>query len=440
VKRYLLIALSVAFTVLNPITDSHSAGKNPKFTLIFERSKEISCAENQENITIDFTNYYTSAYERGIDSNKKCRFSISPSKQNFSVAKDNGLLKVHPQVFENNSWIRMVKSQINVSEGQPWGYPLYEMKKAGKDGRFRLHPPIRFPFVDPPISEEYKAKGYSHFFGLKAGSFCLEQTPGPLKIRFEIVNGKTTYFSNAVSLLYVNYDKILYNGYNCYSTSGIVKPESNGSAQNSQPAMSTSSTSKSALKPCTTNEKLVLTQIDRQYLAASLNYSDNQKKIQKLDQDFQYASVLGNANQMNNIKIEIDRVQSNLNTLGKSMDNLTNERKKILAKCDPKSKSNPSKTPTLKQCTQSEISLIRSFASKYDGLMRQYELARSEITLQQERIGGLMLQGRMEEIARANFIIEEQSQYAGEASAQAAYVKKQFETANSACLNSGITL
>ncbi len=72
--------------------------------------------------------------------------------------------------------------------------------------------------------------------------------------------------------------------------------------------------------------------------------------------------------------------------------------------------------------------------------MRQYELALSEIELQQDRIGGLLLLGQMEEIARANFIIEEQMQYAGEASAQAALVKKQFETANSACLNSGITL
>jgi hypothetical protein len=440
VKRYLLISLSVAFTLLTPITNAHSAEKNPKFTLIFERSKEISCAENQENITIDFTNYYTAAYERGIDSNIQCQFSISPSKNNFSVAKDNGLLRVHPQIFENNSWIRAAKSQLNIGGAAAWGYPLYEKRRAGKDGRLRLDSPIGFPYVEPPISNEYKAKGYSHFFGLKAGSFCLEQTPGPLKIRFEIVNGKTTYFSNAVSISYVNYDKILYNGYNCYSTSGILKPETSNSPKKSQPATSTPPTNKSALKPCTTNEKLALTQIDRQYLAASLNYSDSQKKLQKLDQDFQYASLQGNAPQMNKIQIEIGRVQSNLNTIGKSMDNLANERTRILAKCDSKSQSSSPKAPALKQCSQSEISLIRSFASKYDGLMRQFELARSEIALQQDRIGGLMLQGRMEEIAGANFIIEEQSQYASEASAQAAYVKKQFEMANSACLNSGITL
>ncbi len=438
-KRYLIVALSVALNVLSPISSANSAEKNPKFTLIFERSKEISCSEDQGNITIDFTNYYTTVYERGIDQNKQCKFSVSPNRQNFAIAKDNGLLRVHPQIFENNTWIRAAKSQLNIGGAEAWGYPLYEKRKAGKDGRLRLDSAIRFPYVNPPISDEYKAKGYSHFFGLKAGSFCIEQTPGPLKFRYEIVNGKTSYFSNAVSISYINYDKILYNGYNCYSTTGIVKLENSGSAQNSQLPTSIPKTGKSALKTCTTNEKLALTQIDRQYLAASLNYSDNEKKSLKLDQDFQYASIQGNAGLMNKIKIEMERVQSNLKTIGKSMDSLKAEQKKILAKCNSKSQSTKSTAPILKQCTQSEISLIRSFANKYDALMRQYDLARSEIDLQNERIGGLMLLGQMEEIASANFIIEEQSQYAGEASAQAAFVKKQLETANSACLNSGFT-
>jgi len=439
VNRYLIIALSVAFSVLSPITSANSAEKDPKFTLIFERSKEISCSDDQTNILIDFTNYYTTVYERGIDQNKRCKFSVSPNKQNFAVAKDNKVLDVHPQIFEDNSWIRANKSTRNLGGVHAWGFPLYEMKKAGKDGRLRLNPSIGFPYVNPPISEEFKSKSYSHFFGLKAGSFCIEQTPGPFKFRYEIVNGKTSYFSNAVSISYVNYDKILYNGYNCYSTTGIVKPETSGSAQNSQLATLIPKTGKSALKTCTTNEKLALTQIDRQYLAASLNYSDNEKKSLKLDQDFQYASIQGNAGLMNKIKIEIERVQSNLKTIGKSMDGLKAEQKKILTKCDPKSQTTKSTAPSLKQCSQSEISLIRSFANKYDALMRQYNLARSEIDLQNERIGGLMLLGRMDEIASANFIIEEQSQYAGEASAQAAFVKKQLETANSACLNSGVT-
>jgi hypothetical protein len=51
-----------------------------------------------------------------------------------------------------------------------------------------------------------------------------------------------------------------------------------------------------------------------------------------------------------------------------------------------------------------------------------------------------MLQGKMQEIAAANFAIEDQAQYRDQAYAQASYVEKQFETANSACLNSGISL
>lgn len=438
-KRYLIIALIVTINLLNTSFEVYSAEKDPKFTLIFERSKEISCSEDQSNILIDFTNYYTAVYERGIDPNIQCRFSISPSTQNFAVSNGSGILKVFPQIFENNAWVRTNNSKTNTSV-YPLGLFTSVKRKAGKDGRLRLDESITFPYIEPPISDEYKAKGYSHFFGLKAGSFCLDQTQGPVKFRYEILNGKKSYFSNAVSITYINFDKILYNGYNCYSLSGINKVDTRNGAQQSQPATVIPQEGKSAIKPCTSNEKLAITQIDRQYLAASLNYSDTEKKLQKLEQDFQYASVQGNAGQMNMIKVNIDREKSNLKTLRNSMDTLNAGRKKILAKCDPKSQSTQSIPSSLKQCSQSEISLIRSFSNKFDALMRQYELALSEIKLQQDRIGGLMLLGRMEEIARANFIIEEQTQYAGEASAQAALVKKQFETANSACLNSGITL
>ena len=72
--------------------------------------------------------------------------------------------------------------------------------------------------------------------------------------------------------------------------------------------------------------------------------------------------------------------------------------------------------------------------------MRQADLYTSEIALLENRIGYLMLQGKMEEIAAANFAIEDQMQYRDQAYAQASYAERQFETANSACLNSGISL
>ncbi len=436
-RRYLIIALVVAFSVLSPVTNGNSAEQNPKFTLIFERAKAISCSKDQSNILIDFTNYYTANYHRQIDSNIQCQFSISPSTQNFAVSKDNGLLRVHPQIFENNTWIRAAKSQLNIGGAEAWGYPLYEKRKAGKDGRLRLDSAIRFPYVNPPISDEYKAKGYSHFFGLKAGSFCIEQTPGPLKFRYEIVNGKTSYFSNAVSISYVNYDKILYNGYNCYSTTEIVKPETSGSAQNSQLATPIPKTEKSVLKPCTTNEKLVLTQIDRQKYPLLQRQNDLQLELQKLQYDYGVAYLTGGQDR---IQIEISRVESDLSSIGRSVDSLSSQRQKILAKCNPNAQPSSNGVKNLKKCSQTEISRMQSLQKQYRALMRQADLYTSEIALLENRIGYLMLQGKMEEIAAANFAIEDQMQYRDQASAQASFVKKQFEIANSACLNSGITL
>jgi hypothetical protein len=128
VRRYLIIALVVAFSVLSPVTNGNSAEQNPKFTLIFERAKAISCSKDQSNILIDFTNYYTANYHRQIDSNIQCQFSISPSTQNFAVSKDNGLLRVHPQIFENNTWIRAAKSQLNIGGAEAWGYPQLDFR------------------------------------------------------------------------------------------------------------------------------------------------------------------------------------------------------------------------------------------------------------------------------------------------------------------------
>lgn len=427
----------MAFSVLSPIADANAVEKNPKFTLIFERSKEISCSENQDNIIIDFTYYYTTVYERGIDSNIKCRFSISPNKQKFSVARDNGFLRVHLQIFENNSWIRASKSILNIGGAYDRGYSNNEKKKAGKDGRFRLEDSIPFPYVDPPISDEYKAKGYTHFYGLKAGSFCLEQTPGPLKIRYEIINRKTSYFSNAVSISFMNYEKILYNGYNCYSTSGIVKLENKNSDQDSQPATSSPATNKIALKPCTANENLALTQIDRQNYPLAQRYSEAQMEYQKLELDYENASIAGQLSQMSRINIKIEQIKSDIDSLGRSIDNLSAKRKTILAKCDPKAQSGSTSTTKLTQCSKNQISLMRSLQNQYWTLMRQVDSYRSEISRLKESISAFT---PMAEVARINYAIEDQLRYLDQPLSQASFVKKQFETANSSCLNSGISL
>lgn len=436
-RKYLLPILSLAIGASSFLMHANAAEKNPKFTLIFERTKEITCSENQQNILIDFTSYYTVVYNTKIDPNIRCKFSISPSKQNFAVAKDNGLLGVHLEIFENNSWIRATNSELNYSGILSGGYPNYEKRKAGEDGRLRLSYSLPFPYINPPISDEFKSKGYSHFYELKSGAFCLEQTPGPLKIRYEIINGKFSYFTNAVSISYVNYDKILYNGYNCYSTSKIVEPEISSKAQNSQPATSNPKAGVTTLKSCATNEKIAVTQIDRQKYPLLQRQSGLQLELQKLQYDYGVAFHTGGQNR---IQIEISRVESDLSSIGRSINNLSSQRKKILAKCDPNAQPSSTGVPNLKQCSQTEISRMQSFENQYRALMRQADVHTSEIDLLKDRIGYLMLQGKMQEIAAANFAIEDQTQYRSQAYAQASYAEKQFETANSACLNSGISL
>jgi hypothetical protein len=69
--------------------------------------------------------------------------------------------------------------------------------------------------------------------------------------------------------------------------------------------------------------------------------------------------------------------------------------------------------------------------------MRQVDSYRSEISQLQESISAFT---PMAEVARINFAIEDQYRYLEQPMTQASFVKKQFETANSSCLNSGISL
>ena len=441
-KRYLLFALGVAITTLISINDANTAEVKPKFTIIFERTKEISCSQDQKNIVIDFTNYYTTIYRTNTyNKDLACKISLSYDKPKFTKTK-SGYLDLHVQVFENDSWIRAFKSEKNVGEygcGFPSGLTTQESKKPGNDNRYRLDLgiPLGLLYVSPPISDEFKAEGKSYFYGLKSGAYCVEQTPGPLKIRFEIINGKFTYYSNEISLSYINYDKIVWDGRKCNSTSQIITPEDIGSTKSSPSATANPRTGPTALKSCTTNEKLALTQIDRQKYPLLQRQYGLQLELQKLQYDYGVAYLTGGQDR---IQIEISRVESDLSSIGRSIDSLSSQRKKILVKCDPNAQPSSTGVPNLKQCSQTEISRMQSLEKQYRALMRQADVHTSEIDLLQNRIGYLMLQGKMQEIAAANFAIEDQTQYRDQAYAQASYAEKQFETANSACLNSGISL
>lgn len=191
------------------------------------------------------------------------------------------------------------------------------------------------------------------------------------------------------------------------------------------------------LPACSSAQKLALTQIDRNKYPLSQRLSVAQMESQKLNLDYQNASISGNGNQMNQIKIKIEAAERDLKSIGAALDSLSSQREKILVKCDLNAQSSSSGVIKLKKCSASQMSLMRSLQNSFWNLQRQADSYRSEIDLLQDRIGAFT---PMEEVARLNFATEEQMQYLNQAITQASYVKKQFETVNSSCLNSGITL
>lgn len=197
------------------------------------------------------------------------------------------------------------------------------------------------------------------------------------------------------------------------------------------------STKTKVLPECTSSEKLALTQIDRQNIPLAQRYSEAQMELQKLDLDYQNASIAGQLSQMNKISLKIDQIKRDLDSLSKSIDNLSTKRKNILAKCDPKANSSSAGNTQLKPCSQNQLSLMRNLQNQYWTLMRQADSYRSEISRLKESISAFT---PMAEVARINFAIEEQYRFLNQPLTQASSVKKQFETVNSSCLNSGISL
>ena len=195
-----------------------------------------------------------------------------------------------------------------------------------------------------------------------------------------------------------------------------------------------STTGKNPRKPCRADQEIVLVQIERYLYSARQTLGNLQLKWQLAN------STVGIDSKQ---ELLMNQIENEMDSLDKQMKNLASDREKIKKTCIPKSeistngKSNT--TPISKrQCTITEISMIRSLLSKYLALNRQIELFQAEINTQKDLISNYLLIGKMESIARSNFIIEEQSSLQDSAKTQASLVKQQFDIANLACKNSGI--
>ena len=193
-------------------------------------------------------------------------------------------------------------------------------------------------------------------------------------------------------------------------------------------------TKKNPRIPCRADQEIILVQIERNLFSARQTLGDLQSKWQLANLTVGIDSKQDLL--MNQIQVEMDN-------LDLYMKNLVANREKITKLCIPKgeiSTSDKPKTtpPSKRQCTTTEISMIRSLVNKYLALNRQVEFFQAEIDNQKDLVSKYLLLGKMESIARANLIIEEQSSLKDSTYTQASLVKRQFDIANSACLNSGI--
>ena len=191
---------------------------------------------------------------------------------------------------------------------------------------------------------------------------------------------------------------------------------------------------KNPRKPCRADQEIVLVQIERYLYSARQTLGNLQLKWQLANSTVGIDPKQG---------LLMNQIENEMDSLDKYMKNLVSNRGDIKKKCIPKSeisangKSNPAPI-SIRQCTITEISMIRSLASKYLALSQQIEFFQAEINYQKDLISNYLLIGKMESIARSNFIIEEQSSLRDSANTQSSLVKQQFDIANLACKNSGI--
>jgi len=202
--------------------------------------------------------------------------------------------------------------------------------------------------------------------------------------------------------------------------------------------------SKTSKKKCSSNQEIALLDLDRRILSLNKIVREQSLALEVNKELLAAATATNNLSDSSRIGVLMTNLRQRLEGTQKTINQISNQKYKILGSCNSNagksSASSSSGNKAFSRCTPSQVELIQLLAQQHENTQLQVQEQELEIIRQRKIARESISYGRNSEVAKANFEIQRRVTQAGELSAYASVIKKQFEIANSSCANSNISL
>jgi hypothetical protein len=197
-------------------------------------------------------------------------------------------------------------------------------------------------------------------------------------------------------------------------------------------------------KKCSANQEILLLDLDRRLLSIRKIASEQNLALEVNQELLSAAVATNNSDESSRIGLLITRLRQQLDSNQKVFNQISAQKSKILKTCTSKAgkgaSATPANTKALPKCSTNQLELIEVLAQQHESTLSQIQDRELEIMRQRKLAKFYISQGRNSQAANANYEIQRQVAEAGDLSAYASIIKRQFEVANSSCANSNMQL
>ena len=197
-------------------------------------------------------------------------------------------------------------------------------------------------------------------------------------------------------------------------------------------------------KKCSAKQELSILDLDRRLFSLRKISSEISQSLEINKELLTGAVATNNTSESSRIGIVISNLKQSQESTNLTINQVSSQRGKLLSTCTSKagktSKTNQSDSKSAAKCTQSQIELIKTLAQQHQNTQIQIQNHELEIYRQRKLGKTYISQGRNDQAAKANFEIQRRVAQAGDLSAYASIIKRQFEVVNSSCANSMVQL
>ena len=442
-KRSAPIILLALFSIIVPQQTLAATPIKVSAILVKTNDWEKPCSGGLFAVELDLSQRRDKMYNCGMKTliSKKLEGTIQLQVLNNQTWED---------FDQSNHWFPTSKSYFNSQNRHTYSYPLklksHHYGEITKDGRIK--------FLDK------KSTGYSGADWLSGprpysqeyvvGGDVYDATIREIKLRVKVVSGTNEYFSNGVTYTYTNHsfftvalDKYGYK--QDVPRSGSDASGSNSASSAVPQASGSTSTTRgsqtSKLPVCTGAQEANLINLLSQGIATNRMISTYRDYLAKTINDLGNAYARDAKYDMEKLTIEKKSLETKLEELYKSSENLKIREKGILATCSRQSENSSTSSSTnqnRKPCTENEISRLLVMISQYSSKQELIRISRLNIEKLKVDLSFAISTGKNAGTYQA--AIQRYSRLLEADLGSASLIKREFEALNGGCLNSNLAL